>query len=118
MFGVTTPCVQQLTKQLADHYDCLVFHAPGSGGKPMEKLVDSQLVDCVINITTTEVCDYLFGGILACNEDRFGAIMRTQIPCIISCGALDMVWLTLVVHQPSLINIKIAFFIIITVKLH
>lgn len=91
MFGVTTPCVQQLTKKLADHYDCLVFHATGSGGKAMEKLVDSQLVDCVLDITTTEVCDYLFDGILACDEDRFGAIMRTQTPCIISCGALDMV---------------------------
>lgn len=91
IFGVTTSCVQQLTKQLADYYDCLVFHATGSGGKAMEKLVDSQLVDCVLDITTTEVCDYLFGGTLACDEDRFGAIMRTQIPCIISCGALDMV---------------------------
>ncbi|WP_334473881.1 Tm-1-like ATP-binding domain-containing protein [Arsenophonus sp. PmNCSU2021_1] len=91
MFGVTTPCVQQLTQKLDNHYDCLVFHATGSGGKAMEKLVDSQLLDCVLDITTTEVCDYLFDGILACDEDRFGAIMRTQTPCIISCGALDMV---------------------------
>lgn len=59
MFGVTTPCVQQLTKKLDDHYDCLVFHATGGGGKAMEKLIDSQLLDCVLDITTTEVCDHL-----------------------------------------------------------
>ncbi|MGF7419044.1 Tm-1-like ATP-binding domain-containing protein [Providencia rettgeri] len=91
MFGVTTPCVQQLTTQLEAQYDCLVFHATGSGGKAMEKLIDSQLLHSVLDITTTEVCDYLFGGVLACDEDRFGAIERTQTPCLMSCGALDMV---------------------------
>lgn len=91
MFGVTTPCVQQLTAKLEHDHDCLVFHATGSGGKAMEKLIDSSLLDSVLDITTTEVCDYLFGGVLACDEDRFGAIARTQTPCVLSCGALDMV---------------------------
>lgn len=31
MFGVTTPCVQQITQKLENDYDCLVFHATGSG---------------------------------------------------------------------------------------
>lgn len=91
MFGVTTPCVQQVTKQLESHYDCLVFHATGSGGKAMEKLADSHLLDSVIDLTTTEVCDHLFGGVLACDEDRLGAIARSQTPYIGSCGALDMI---------------------------
>ncbi|EMH4147355.1 Tm-1-like ATP-binding domain-containing protein [Providencia stuartii] len=91
MFGVTTPCVQQLTEQLESQYDCLVFHATGSGGKAMEKLIDSHLLHSVLDITTTEVCDHLFGGVLACDDDRFGAIARTQTPCVLSCGALDMV---------------------------
>ncbi|MDS0786644.1 Tm-1-like ATP-binding domain-containing protein [Proteus vulgaris] len=91
MFGVTTPCVQQLTQKLENNYDCLVFHATGSGGKAMEKLVDSHLLHSVLDLTTTEVCDYLFDGVLACDEDRFGAIARTKTPYIGSCGALDMV---------------------------
>ena len=41
MFGVTTPCVQQVTAQLKGEYDCLVFHATGIGGQSMEKLVES-----------------------------------------------------------------------------
>ncbi|MGH7326705.1 MAG: ABC transporter permease, partial [Polyangiaceae bacterium] len=31
------------------------------------------------------------GGVLAATEDRFGAIIRTRVPYIGSCGALDMV---------------------------
>ena len=40
MFGVTTPCVQAVTKALEERYDCLVFHATGTGGQSMEKLVE------------------------------------------------------------------------------
>ncbi len=39
MFGVTTPCVTAITETLADRYDCLVFHATGTGGRAMEKLL-------------------------------------------------------------------------------
>ena len=42
MFGVTTPCVQQVTALLKGEYDCLVFHATGIGGQSMEKLVDCR----------------------------------------------------------------------------
>ena len=91
MFGVTTPCVTAIVQQLRDSYDCMVFHATGVGGRVMEKLADSGLLSGVIDITTTEVCDLLFGGVLPATEDRFGAIARTKIPYVGSVGALDMV---------------------------
>lgn len=91
MFGVTTPCVQHVTAALHDRYDCLVFHATGTGGQSMEKLADSRLLAGVLDLTTTEVCDFLFGGVLACTDDRFGAIARSGVPYVGSCGALDMV---------------------------
>jgi len=91
MFGVTTPCVQAVAAALEDDFECLVFHATGVGGQSMEKLVDSGALSGVIDITTTEVCDLLFGGTLPATEDRFGAIARARIPYIGSCGALDMV---------------------------
>ena len=91
MFGVTTPCVQQISAALKGDYDCLVFHATGTGGRSMEKLVDSGLVKAVIDITTTEVPDMLMGGVFPATEDRFGAIIRKRIPYIGACGALDMV---------------------------
>ncbi len=80
MFGVTTPCIKAVTSAIEHDWDCLVFHATGSGGQAMEKLIDSRLLNAVLDLTTTEVCDYLFDGVLACNEDRFGAIARTENP--------------------------------------
>ncbi len=91
MFGVTTPCVTRVAELLAADYDCLVFHATGTGGQSMEKLAESGLLAGVIDVTTTEVADLLFGGVLPCTEDRFGAIIRTGLPYVGSCGALDMV---------------------------
>lgn len=91
MFGVTTPCVTAIADQLRLTYDCMVFHATGTGGRSMEKLADSGLLSGVIDITTTEVCDLLFGGVLPATEDRFGAIARSKLPYVGSAGALDMV---------------------------
>ena len=91
MFGVTTPCVDAIVDALEEDFECLVFHATGVGGQSMEKLVDSGALVGVIDITTTEVCDLLLGGVLPATEDRFGAIARMRVPYIGSCGALDMV---------------------------
>lgn len=91
MFGVTTTAVQQVTQRLADRYDCLIFHATGVGGRSMEKLADSGLLAAAMDLTTTEICDMMMGGVFAADEDRFGAFIRTRIPYVGSVGALDMV---------------------------
>lgn len=91
MFGVTTPCVDTISRLLADRYDCLVFHATGVGGRTMEKLVDAGMIDGVIDATTTEVADLIVGGVMAAGADRLGAIARRGIPYVGSVGACDMV---------------------------
>jgi len=91
MFGVTTPCIRQIAKLLSKEWDCLIFHATGIGGQSMETLVDQQKVAGVIDITTTEIADMLFGGILPATADRLGAVIRTRLPYIGSVGAVDMV---------------------------
>jgi uncharacterized protein (UPF0261 family) len=91
MFGVTTACVQQVTKLIEKDWEPLVFHATGIGGRSMEKLIDSGLMQGVIDVSTTEICDMMMGGILPATEDRFGSIIRTRIPYVGSLGALDMV---------------------------
>ncbi len=91
MFGVTTDCVQRLAAALGGTLDPLVFHATGVGGRSMEKLVDSGLVAAVIDITTTEIADMLIGGVFPATKDRMGAVIRTGIAYVGSCGALDMV---------------------------
>jgi uncharacterized protein (UPF0261 family) len=91
MFGVTTPCVQQVVMALEKDYECLVFHATGTGGRSMEKLADSGFLSALLDLTTTEVADMIVGGILAADEDRFGSAIRTRIPYVGSVGAMDMV---------------------------
>ncbi len=91
MFGVTTTAVQAITSTLSEQYECLVFHATGIGGQSMEKLIDSGMLTAAIDLTTTEVCDLLMGGVFSATEDRFGSIIRTKIPYVGSVGALDMV---------------------------
>jgi len=91
MFGVTTTCVQATAKLLEQDFDCLVFHATGTGGQSMEKLAESQLLAGVLDITTTEICDELVGGVLSAGPERMDAIARSKVPYVGSCGALDMV---------------------------
>ncbi|MEQ9349959.1 MAG: Tm-1-like ATP-binding domain-containing protein, partial [Alphaproteobacteria bacterium] len=91
MFGVTTPCVLSLTEKLHKHWDCLVFHATGTGGRSMEKLIDQGDISAVLDMTTTEICDLIVGGVLSAGEERLDSIARTGVPYVGSCGALDMV---------------------------
>jgi uncharacterized protein (UPF0261 family)/ABC-type branched-subunit amino acid transport system ATPase component len=91
MFGVTTPCLQAVAKQLEASYDCLIFHATGVGGQSMEKLVDSGLLVGVLDVTTTEIADELVGGVFSAGAARMDVFARHAIPYIGSCGALDMV---------------------------
>jgi len=91
MFGVTTPAVQAITKRLEGDFDCLVFHATGTGGRSMENLGDSGLLSGFIDLTTTEVADMLVGGVFPADADRFGAPIRTGLPWVGSVGAMDMV---------------------------
>jgi uncharacterized protein (UPF0261 family) len=91
MFGVTTPAVTQIVDRLGKSVEPVVFHATGTGGRSMERLVDSGLLGAVIDVTTTEICDLLVGGVLPAGEDRLDCIARTKIPYVGSVGACDMV---------------------------
>lgn len=92
MFGVTTPCVDQVRVALEQSgWDCLVFHATGTGGQAMEKLADNQLIDSLLDLTTTEVADEVVGGVFRAGPARFDLLSLRPIPCVMSLGALDMV---------------------------
>ncbi|HEY6056621.1 MAG TPA: Tm-1-like ATP-binding domain-containing protein [Candidatus Limnocylindrales bacterium] len=92
MFGVTTPCVDRMRARIEDAgYEMLVFHAVGSGGRSMESLIADGFVAGVADVTTTEWCDELVGGVLSAGPDRLDAAARTGVPQVVSVGALDMV---------------------------
>ena len=90
MFGVTTACVQMVTKLLEEQYDCLVFHATGSGGQSFETLAGSGFFSGVLDITTTEIADEIAGGVLTAGPGRLDVFAEHAIPYVGSAGALDM----------------------------
>lgn len=92
MFGVTTPCVTKVRERVEQAgYEMLVFHATGSGGRAMEALIEDGFIQAVADITTTELCDELVGGVLSAGPHRLEAAGRQGIPQVVSVGALDMV---------------------------
>ncbi len=92
MFGVTTPCIDMAREFLEGQgYEVLVFHATGTGGKTMERLIEEGYFEGVLDLTTTEWCDELIGGVLAAGPNRLEAAGRHKVPQVVSVGALDMV---------------------------
>ncbi|GIZ41019.1 hypothetical protein CKM354_000433600 [Cercospora kikuchii] len=93
MFGVTTPCVDKIRSYLESSHqiECFVFHCTGHGGKAMERLIEQGDLDAVLDITTTEICDHLAGGVMSAGPHRLEAALQAGIPYVISLGATDMV---------------------------
>lgn len=91
MFGVTTPCVTEVRRQLEGlGYEVLVFHATGVGGRSMESLIRDRFITGVLDITTTELADEVAEGTLSAGPDRLEAAGEAGIPQVVSLGALDM----------------------------
>ena len=92
MFGVTTPCITAARHILEERgYEVLVFHATGTGGQAMEKLIEDGAFRAVLDLTTTELADELVGGVMSAGPHRLEAAGRSGIPQVVCPGAIDMV---------------------------
>jgi uncharacterized protein (UPF0261 family) len=93
MFGVTTPCVDRVREHLEREHnaECFVFHCTGHGGLALERLVEQGDLDAVLDITTTELCDHVAGGVMSAGPHRLEAAAKAGLPCVVSVGATDMV---------------------------
>jgi uncharacterized protein (UPF0261 family) len=92
MFGVTTPCVDALREHLEQAgYEVVIFHASGRGGQTMEGLIRDGIITGVADVTTSEWCDELVGGVMNAGPQRLEAAGQAGIPQVVSCGALDIV---------------------------
>jgi len=92
MFGVTTQAVTIARERLeALGYEVLVFHQTGAGGGSMEALISAGFIAGSLDVTTTEFCDLVAGGVLAAVPERLESAGRSGVPQVVSLGALDMV---------------------------
>lgn len=92
MFGNTTKCVDFCKEiLLLEGFEVFVFHANGSGGRTMESLIRSGYFDGVLDVTTTELADELFGGVCSAGPDRLTAAAESGIPQVVVPGCMDMI---------------------------
>ncbi len=92
MFGVTTPAVTTARERLEElGYEVLVFHQTGAGGGSMEELIKAGFIVGSLDVTTTELCDTLVGGVFPAVDDRLESAGAAGVPQVVSLGALDMV---------------------------
>jgi uncharacterized protein (UPF0261 family) len=92
MFGVTTAGVTVARERLEElGYEVLVFHQTGAGGGSMEALIGAGFIAGSLDVTTTEFCDLVAGGVLVAVPERLESAGKLGIPQVVSLGALDMV---------------------------
>ena len=78
MFGNTTTCVERARGVVErGGYEVLVFHATGIGGRTMESLITDGYIAGSLDLTTTEIADYVCGGRL----QRGARALRSRVPC-------------------------------------
>jgi uncharacterized protein (UPF0261 family) len=91
MFGNTTRAVDNARRILEEHgYEVLVFHATGTGGRAMERLIDDGYFTAVLDMTTTEWADEVCGGVLSAGPTRLEAAIRRGVPLVVTPACLDM----------------------------
>ena len=71
MFGNTTRAVNQARELIEKQgFEVLVFHATGTGGRTMERLIGDGFFAGVLDLTTTEWADEVCGGVLSAGPKR------------------------------------------------
>lgn len=89
-FGNTQPAVDRITALLeADGYEVIHFHASGPGGRALESLAARGELAGVIDLTTSELTDFVTGGVYSAGEGRLTAAGAAGIPQVVAPGCLD-----------------------------
>jgi len=92
MLGVTTALVSQIQALMEpDGCEVIAFHAVGSGGRSMEELIESGLVEGVFDLTPGEVTAHLVNGKFSAGPERMCAASRLGIPQVVAPGGIDFI---------------------------
>lgn len=90
--GITTPAVLAARDVLEDQgFEIASFHATGLGGRVFEEWIGSGMFPAVLDLTTHEITDHLFGGTGVTTEDRLLTAGRKGIPQVIAPGGVDII---------------------------
>lgn len=91
MWGVTSPCVEQIRANLEKSgYEVYIFHANSVGGPTMESLISNGFFSAVADITLNELTSGRIAGEYK-NETRLKSAGIMGIPQVVAPGGVDMV---------------------------
>ena len=90
-YGINSVCAIQAESLLQERgYEMIAFHANGCGGMAMEEFVAQGLVAGVLDFTTHEIADEMFGGYCkGIGPARLETAGQFGIPLVVVPGGLD-----------------------------
>jgi len=90
-YGINSICATHAEPLLQEKgYEMIVFHANGVGGMAMEDFIGQGLVAGVLDFTTHEIADEMFGGYCkGIGPMRLETAGRIGIPQVVVPGGLD-----------------------------
>jgi uncharacterized protein (UPF0261 family) len=89
-FGNTQAAVDRITERLeGEGFEVIHFHASGPGGRALESLAARGELAGVIDLTTSELTDFLTGGVYSAGESRLTAAGHAGLPQVVVPGCLD-----------------------------
>jgi len=74
-------------------FEVVVFHAVGSGGRAMERMLHDGMLGAVFDYALGEISDELFGGLRAGGPDRLKAAAELGLPQVLVPGGAEHVGL-------------------------
>lgn len=89
-FGNTQPAVDRITSRLeSEGFEVIHFHASGPGGRALESLAAQGELAGVIDLTTSELTDFITGGVYSAGDHRLSGAGAAGIPQVVVPGCLD-----------------------------
>jgi uncharacterized protein (UPF0261 family) len=92
MLGVSTTLVGQIQALMErEQGEVVAFHSVGTGGRSMEELIDSGVVEGVFDVTPGEMMALVVDGPFSAGPERMRAAGRKGIPQVVAPGGLDFI---------------------------
>lgn len=90
-YGINSQCALHAEPLLQERgYEMIAFHANGCGGMAMEEILAQGLIEGVLDFTTHEIADEMFGGYCrGIGPNRLETAGQMGIPQVVVPGGLD-----------------------------
>lgn len=90
-YGVSSACALNAEPLLDQRgYEMIGFHANGVGGMAMEEMIEQGLLVGVLDFTSHELADEMYGGYCrGIGPERFETAVKMGIPILLAPGGLD-----------------------------